>query len=165
MGLIRALRRSCPGPLASTCTTMSIPRERNRIRSRVRPSGRRSNSRLPYFPWPPTPHRGLGATPPCGSTPEWWPRNRLLLAPFGPHWEHMPNVVRCPGQCRLRCGELPANPRFVSSSLHSLCDYCPALWDDLSEHLRPGWPFRESSLGERHTGLANVQSPSWSHAE
>jgi hypothetical protein len=25
--------------------------------------------------------------------------------------------------------------------------------------------FMESSLGERHKGLANVQSPSWSHAE
>ena len=31
MLLIRALPRSCPGLLPSTCTTMSIPRARNRI--------------------------------------------------------------------------------------------------------------------------------------
>ena len=35
----------------------------------------------------------------------------------------------------------------------------------LSEHVRPGWPSMESSLGECHKGLANVQLPSWSHAE
>ena len=35
---------------------------------------------------------------------------------------------------------------------------------NLSEHDSPGWPFADSDLGECYGSLANVQSPSWSHA-
>src|ERR1700683_5080253 len=35
---------------------------------------------------------------------------------------------------------------------------------DLSEHNSPGWHFSDSGLGECCWSLANVQSPSWSHA-
>src|SRR5271167_3598400 len=34
-----------------------------------------------------------------------------------------------------------------------------------SEHARPGWPFVDSDLGESYESLANVQSPSWNHAD
>ena len=37
--------------------------------------------------------------------------------------------------------------------------------DYLSEHARPGWPFVDSDLGESYESLANVQSPSWNHAD
>ena len=45
----------------------------------------------------------------------------------------------------------------VASLLHLL--------PNLSEHVRPGWLYVESSLGECYKSLANVQLPSRSHAE
>jgi hypothetical protein len=51
MELIRALRRSWPEPLASICTTMSIQRGRNRIRSMVSRSDKRSNRKRPRSRW------------------------------------------------------------------------------------------------------------------